>query len=155
MAESLEAVFAEVYIKCKLYFYKRVFQRLAGREASLTATEAYSVEIINALGTPTVSEFAKFINISVANATYKVQNLIRKGYLRKKRSEADRRESHLYVTERYHEYQRLSDSNLNIILERIRQSCSTEDITGFERVLTTINNQLLPEVELHPKPPQP
>ena len=148
MTQSLETAFMNVYTKFKIQFYKRVFQRLEMREATLTTTEAYSVEIINALGNPTVSEFAKYVNISVANATYKVQNLIKKGYLRKERSEADRRESHLYVTERYQEYQRLSDSYLNIILERIRQSCSTEDIAAFERVLATINNQLMPEVKL-------
>ena len=138
-----------VYTKFKIQFYKRVFQRLEMREATLTTTEAYSVEIINALGNPTVSEFAKYVNISVANATYKVQNLIKKGYLRKERSEEDRRESHLYVTERYHDYERLGTSYIDTVLERIQQTCSAEDIAVLQRVLTIISDQLMPEVELH------
>ena len=149
MIESLETAFIGVYTKFKIQFYQRVLQRLSAREASLTTTEAYSVEIIHSLGTPTVSEFAKFVNISVANATYKVQSLIKKGYLYKQRSEADRRESYLYTTERYAEYQRLSDSYINTILRRIEQNCSPEDVAAFARVISTMNNELMPEVELH------
>ena len=149
MSQSLEHVFSEVYTKFKLQFYQRVFQRLKAREATLTAMETFSIEIINALGAPTVSQFAEFVDISVANATYKVQSLIRKGYLRKERSEEDRRESYLYVTERFTEYQKLSTSYISVVTQRIEQTCSSEDIATFKRVLETISRELMPEIELH------
>lgn len=40
-----------------------------------------------------------FCNLS-ENAAYKINNLIKKGYLNKVRSENDRREDHLEVTEK-------------------------------------------------------
>ncbi|MCL1890987.1 MAG: MarR family transcriptional regulator [Coriobacteriia bacterium] len=148
MTESLESAFTDVYTKFKLQFYQRIFQRLATREATLTTTEAYCVEIISALGRPTVSEFAKFVNISVANATYKVQNLIKKGYVRKERSKEDRRESYLHVTEHFYEYQQLNTAYVSTVIERIRQHCSADEVSVFERVLVTMSKELMPEVEL-------
>jgi len=149
MTQTLETAFFNIYTKFKIQFYKRVFQRLETREASLTTTEAYSVEIINALGSPTVSEFAKFVNISVANATYKVQSLIKKGYVRKERSQEDRRESHLFVTERYYDYERMGTSYIDTVLQRIQESFTPQDVALFKRMLITINDDLMPEVELH------
>ena len=148
MSRPLETAFESVYTKFKLNFYRRIFQRLDAREASLTTMEAYCVEIINALGTPTVSEFAKFVNISVANATYKVQSLTKKGYLRKERSEEDRRESHLHLTERFYDYQRLNTSYMATVVDRIEKHFPPEDIAIFQHVLDTISNELMPEIEL-------
>ena len=148
MTHTLEYAFTSVYTKFKLNFYQRVFQRLDAREATLTTMETFSVEIIHALDAPTVSEFAKFVNISVANATYKVQSLIKKGYLRKERSEEDRRESHLYVTDRFYQYQNLSVSYMNLVISRIEQNCSADDVSTFKRVLEKISSDLMPEIRL-------
>ena len=91
----LYQVFNQVYTKFKLHFYQKVFNRLDNREASLTTVETFCVEIIHALGKPTVNEFASFAQISPPNAAYKINNLIQKGYLRKVRSATDRREYYL------------------------------------------------------------
>ena len=45
----LDQAFAEVYSKFKLHFYKKVFSRFEGREASLTTVESFCMEIIQAL----------------------------------------------------------------------------------------------------------
>ncbi|MCL2826829.1 MAG: MarR family transcriptional regulator [Eggerthellaceae bacterium] len=148
MTESLETLFDEVYTKFKLQFYQRIFQRLNAREATLTTMEAFSVEIIDALGTPTVSEFAKFVNISTANATYKIQSLIKKGYLRKERSEEDRRESHLFLTDRYHDYKKMGTNYIDMVVQRIQQVHSPEEVTAFKLMLESISNDLMPEIEL-------
>jgi DNA-binding MarR family transcriptional regulator len=145
MDRSLEQMFSEVYTKFKLQFYRKIFQRFESREASLTAVETFSVEVIHALGRPTVSEFANFVNISVANATYKVQSLIKKGYLRKERSAEDRRESHLIVTERFYEYLSFSANYVEVVIERIEQRFNAEDVATFKRMLKTISSELMPE----------
>ncbi|MDR0308686.1 MAG: MarR family transcriptional regulator [Coriobacteriales bacterium] len=151
MAQTLEEILNSVYLKFKLQFYKRVFQRLQSREATLSTSETFCVEAIDALGTPTVSEFAKFLNISVANATYKVQNLEKKGYLRKERSEEDRRESYLFLTDRFFEYKNLHTSYTNTVIQRVSKTCSPEEISIFKHVLEIINDELTPEVELQKK----
>ena len=77
----LEKNFVEVYDKFKLNFYRRIFELVREREGSLSAMEAFSLEVIKMLDEPTVGQFADFLNISQSNATYKVNSLIRKGYL--------------------------------------------------------------------------
>lgn len=88
----LRNAFFTVYTKFKLHFYKEIFQRFQNREASLSTVETFAMETIMALGKPTINEFAGFMCISSPNAAYKVNSLIKKGYLRKVQSEEDRRE---------------------------------------------------------------
>lgn len=146
MSDSLERMFLEVYTKFKLHFYRKIFARFESREASLTAVETFCVEVINALGSPTINEFAKFIGISQANAAYKVQNLIEKGYVEKLRSVVDKREYHLRVTDRFYAYMRLNTDYVGIVISRIRERISEEDVAVFERVLGIISNDLMPEI---------
>ena len=62
--DALEANFLEVYDKFKFSFYRNVFSQVKEREGSLTAMEAFSLEVINQLGKPTIGKFAEFLNIS-------------------------------------------------------------------------------------------
>ena len=119
MDRALEELFIEVYTKFKLQFYSRIFNRFETREASLTAVETFCIEVIHALGTPTISEFANFVDISLANATYKVQSLEKKGYLTKERSKTDRREYRLVVTERFFEYLSFNTNYVDTVIQRI------------------------------------
>ena len=79
----LEKDFNEVYTKFKLHFYRAVFGRFKRREATLTTVETFCMEIILALGEPTVNEFSNFVGISPPNAAYKINSLVQKGYVRK------------------------------------------------------------------------
>ena len=97
----LEQAFNNVYSKFKLHFYQEIFRRFQDREASLTTVETFCMESIQALGSPTVNEFASFMRISPPNAAYKVNSLVKKGYIRKVQSASDRREYHLEPTQKY------------------------------------------------------
>ena len=149
MNNNLNETFYSVYLKLQLQFYKRVFQRLESREARLSTVETFSIQAIDALGTPTVSEFAKFLDISVANATYKVQSLQKKGYLRKERSTEDRRESYLYVTEHFNDYKKLHTDYVSTVINRVEESCTTDEIAVFKQVMEKISINLTPEIELN------
>ncbi len=96
--------FEEVYTKFKLHFYREVFGRFSDREVTLTTVETFCMEVIHAMQMPTVNEFASFINISPPNAAYKVNNLVKKGYLVRIPSEVDKREVYLKPTEKYENY---------------------------------------------------
>ena len=78
----MEQDFQRVYEKFKLQFFRRLFSQVREREGSLSAMEAFSVEVIHQLNAPTIGRFADFLGISQSNATYKVNNLIRKGLYR-------------------------------------------------------------------------
>ncbi len=116
----LEESFERIYTKFKLHFYQAVFSKFQTREASLTAVETFCMEIIQALGEPTVNEFASFVNISSPNAAYKVNSLIRKGYVEKVRSLNDRREYHLRPTQKFHDYYDLSRAYTREVMDRVR-----------------------------------
>ena len=83
--------FNNVYQNFKMHFYHEIFKKWRGRELSLTTFETFCMEIIYILGRPTVSEFASFASLSSANAAEKINKLMSKGYLKKVRSETDRR----------------------------------------------------------------
>ena len=141
----LEKNFIEVYDKFKLQFYRRVFELVRERDGSLSAMEAFSLEVIKMLGEPTVGQFADFLNISQSNATYKVNNLIKKGYLVRQNSTTDRREYHLILSEKFYNYMNLLANYEKTVMERIEQRFPQEDVDCFDRMLKVISDELMPE----------
>lgn len=143
----LEESFIRVYDKFKLQFYRRVFERVREREGSLSAMEAFSLEVINMLGQPTVGQFAEFLNISQSNATYKVNSLIKKGYLERENSMTDRREYHLVLSEKFYRYEELFSSYELLVMRRIKERLPAEDVETFDRILNVISSELMPECD--------
>ena len=94
----------QCYDRLRLITYRSMFRLLRERDGSLSATEAFSVDVIYLLHGPTVKQFADCLGISQPNATYKLNQLIQKGYVEKVPSTADRRELHLHVTDKYMRY---------------------------------------------------
>jgi len=141
----LERAFKEVYTRFKLNFYRGIFQRLQGREGSLSASEAYAVEVIYALHKPTISQFADFLHISQPNATYKINTLIKKGYVEKVKSDTDRREFHLCTTPRFQKYYAINENYLDTVMQRIRDRFTPDEIARFEHMLHVISTELMPE----------
>ena len=145
---TLEQAFDEVYTKFKLHFYQEIFSRFQDREASLTAVETFAMETIKALGSPTVNEFASFMRISPPNAAYKVNSLVKKGYINKVQSPDDHREYHLEVTQKYLDYYNISASYMVEVMDRIAARFSPEDCAKLEEMLTIVSRELMPEVNL-------
>ena len=139
--------FCKVYDKFKLHFYRKVFELVRERDGSLSAMEAFSLEVIKMLGTPTVSQFAEFLNISQSNATYKVNNLIKKGYLERQNSQFDRREYHLVLSEKFYNYIGLLSSYESTVTERIAKRFSPQEVELFDNMLQVISDELMPECD--------
>ncbi len=144
----LKHAFFNVYTKFKLHFYQEIFQRFQSREASLTTVETFCVETIQALGSPTVNEFATFMRISPPNAAYKVNSLVKKGYIRKVQSSQDRREYHLEVTQKYIDYYNISTNYIVEVMDRIAQRFTQEECTKLEEMLTVVSQELMPEISI-------
>ena len=153
MAQMMEGImlqdaFSKVYTKFKLHFYKKFFERAQEREASLTTVETFCMEIIYSINNPTVNEFARVANISSPNAAYKINNLIKKGYLKKVRSENDKREYHLEVTEKYINYYNISYGYIGTVMKRMEGRFSPEELALIEKMLHVMSDELMPEIEL-------
>ena len=141
----LQENFSKVYDKFKLQFYRKVFELVCERDGSLSAMEAFSLEVIQMLNTPTVGQFADFLNISQSNATYKVNSLIKKGYLERQNSQLDRREYHLILSEKYYNYIGLLSSYESTVTQRMIDRFPPEDIAKFDEMLRIISQELMPE----------
>ena len=144
----LKQSFFEVFTKFKLHFYQEIFTRFQNREASLTTVETFCMETILALGSPTVNEFATFMRISPPNAAYKVNSLIKKGYITKVQDPEDRREFHLQVTQKYIDYYNISVTYQNQVMDRIVARFSPEDCAKLHEMLDIISRELMPEIPL-------
>ena len=144
----LEQAFNEVYTKFKLHFYQEIFTRFQDREASLTTVETFCMEVVRALGRPTVNEFASAMRISPQNAAYKVNSLVKKGYVTRVRSASDHREYHLEPTQKFFDYYDISTSYTREVMRRVRDRFSPEDCAKLDEMLTIISRELMPEIEL-------
>lgn len=96
--------FNNIYRFQRLIHYKNLFSAIKEKPGSLSATEAFSAEIIYLLGEPTLGQFASFIGISQPNASYKVASLVSKGYIIKQTGTTDKRECRLRVTDKFLNY---------------------------------------------------
>ena len=86
----IEKNFEIIYREFRLRLYKHVFDIIGEKSGSLSATEYFSAEVVYLLGSPTITEFADYLNISSPNAAYKVKSLESKGYITKEQTD-DRR----------------------------------------------------------------
>ena len=141
----LDENFEKVYDKFKLQFYRKVFELVRERDGSLSAMEAFSLEVIKMLDCPTIGQFAEFLNISQSNATYKVNSLIKKGYLERENSQSDRREYHLVLSEKYYNYIGLLTSYEQVVMERVKKRFPPDVIERADKMLEIVSEELMPE----------
>ncbi len=135
---TTEEAFQEVYSNFKLHFYREVFGNFDNREATLTTVETFCMEVIYALKNPTVNEFANFIKISSPNAAYKVNKLVKKGYLKKIQSKEDRREYYLQVTQKFLDYYNVSTTYVRETMAKLKKSMNASEWNDFHHVLDRI-----------------
>jgi len=134
----LEKNFETLYLLFRSNYYKRIIQEIGVKEGSLSATESYCVEIIYLLNKPTVSDFAQYLNLSVPNANYKINSLVKKGYVVREQSKTDLREQHLCVTEKFLNYYCLNDAVIAQLMKRIRETFSQSDVESLDNMIQRI-----------------
>ena len=148
---TCERAFEDVYTKFKMYFFREVFGEFRDRETGLTTVETFCMEVIFAMDRPTINEFSNYIRISQPNAAYKVNNLVRKGYLRKVQSKKDKREYFLEVTQKYLDYQDISNNFMHLVEKRMQERLSEEQLANLAETLEIISQELMPEVPAYKK----
>ena len=124
-----------LYEKVRLRHYRELFSRVKERIGSLSATEAYAADVIYLMGSPTVSAFAQTLGISQPNATYKINNLVAKGYAVRTASDEDRRECRVSVGERFFSYYNTDYPFIAESVEELRNNYTPEELALLERML--------------------
>lgn len=101
-----------------------------------------------ALREPTIAEFSHMMNLSTPNAAYKINSLVKKGYVERIQSSTDKREYHLRPTQKYIDYYNISYSYLHQVMERAKERFSPEDLQKLEEMLVIFSDELMPEITL-------
>jgi DNA-binding MarR family transcriptional regulator len=136
-----EAV-SDFYRNLRLTHYRNLFGQLREKAGSLSATEAFSAEVIYLLKNPTIGEFADFIGISQPNASYKVASLVAKGYLERVSNDEDHREAHLYVTKKFLDYYGRQMPDLSSAVTSALTSFTEQEIQLLGRFFGRLNQRL-------------
>lgn len=137
----LEQEFERLYYKFRTNYCKNLFASV--KEGSISANDSYCLEAIFLLRRPTVNEFADYVNMSLPNASYRINSLIKKGYVRKFVSENDRREYHLEVTDKFLSQYGANASFNNTLMSQIRKNFSAEEIHALEGMIKRIVDEIL------------
>ena len=136
----MERAMKRLFKGMKLNFYKGFFtkQKMAGM---LSSTEMFSLEVIRLLGKPTVGAFAKFINVPLSNATYKINTLIEKGFIKKSKSGKDKREFYLELTEKCNIIN-LDEARQQKLMDRVEKRLSAHQLKVLEQILIIVDEEI-------------
>ena len=144
MSQSgIAAAVSELYRNLRLSHYRNLFGQLREKDGSLSATEAFSAEVIYLLDRPTIGEFADFIGISQPNASYKVTSLVTKGYLERVCSDDDHREAHLHVTKKFLDYYGRQLPDMKSAVASALTSFTEQEIELLNRLFHKLNRHLI------------
>ena len=127
-----------LYKRFRLLNYREMFGRIREKDGSLSATEAFAADVIYLLEKPTITQLADTLGISQPNATYKVNNLVSKGYVIKTVSEDDKRECHLTVSDRFYKYYGASNSFIENAVNTLAERYSPEELEQFGAMLRAL-----------------
>ncbi|MGM1047363.1 MarR family winged helix-turn-helix transcriptional regulator [Paenibacillus uliginis] len=130
-------------MKLTMSFYKNASQNEALDIGDISTVEMSCLEVVYFLKNPTYSELAEFLNISQPNATYRINKLIKKGYLTKVNDKKDRRIFYLQVTDKFMDYYCLNDNYLNNVIAELEKRCTANDIQQFEKMLNIITKDIM------------
>jgi Transcriptional regulators len=130
--------FQAVYNIFKMNFYAS----MCAKSKELTMQEAFSLDIIYMLEDPTILEYANYMGISQPNATYKINQLIEKGYLTKEVCQNDKRAYRLYVTDKFLSFYRDNDRYIQKILGDIENIFNDEEVELLKKMLKTVYKEL-------------
>ena len=143
---DLERHFSDVYDKFKLMLYDRALkERGSDLPGDLSLQEVIYMEIIIALGAPTVAEFSRFAKLSAPNTAYRLNKLEERGYIRRTRNDQDKREFRIEATNRYREEYGVIFDYIHLVCDRIEKRFSPADVDKFREMLGIISEELMPE----------
>ncbi|MBN3527058.1 MarR family transcriptional regulator [Paenibacillus apiarius] len=139
----LNNLLEDFYMKLTMSFYKNASQNETLDIGNISTVEMSCLEVVYFLKNPTYSELAEFLNISQPNATYRINKLIKKGYLTKVNDKKDRRIYYLQVTDKFMDYYCLNDNYMNNVIAELEKRCTANEIQQFEKMLNIITKDIM------------
>jgi DNA-binding MarR family transcriptional regulator len=104
----------------------------------LTLTQMHYLEMISALVNPNLTELAAAMKLTKPTITVLVDKLIEKELVRKVQSDADRRSTHLHLTERGKLINQMHEYAHRRMAEEIEKKINSEEAVQLARLLEKI-----------------
>ncbi len=108
---------------------------------SLTLTQMNYLETISILQNPSITELARALKLTKPTVTVAVDKLIEKDYLRKVRSDEDRRSTHLHLTEKGNMINKMHDYAHKRIADSIKTRLEEKELQVLKTLLEKILNK--------------
>ena len=144
--KELESHFNNIYDKFKLMLYDRALkERGSNAPGDLSLQEVIYMEIIIALGSPTVAEFSKYSKLSASNTAYRLNKLEERGYIKRTRSDLDKREFRIEPSNRYREEYGVIFDYIHLVCDRIEKRFDPDEVDKLREMLGIISEELMPE----------
>jgi len=106
----------------------------------LTSTQLNYLEIIDELDNPTITELASAMGLTKPSVTIVVDRLIVKGCVRKVNSDADKRSSHLHLTEFGEHINKRHDYAHDYMIDLIEKKLNENEVKSFALLLDKITD---------------
>lgn len=101
----------------------------------LTLTQMHYLEVINQLENPNITELASELQITKPTVTVAIDKLIERDYVQKVPSDADRRNSHLHLTEKGQQINAMHNYAHERFSELIKEALEPDEIDEMVRIL--------------------
>ena len=101
----------------------------------LTITQMHYLEVISELVNPNFTELATAMNLTKPTITVQVDRLIEKELISKVQSDADRRSTHLHLTERGKLINQMHEYAHRRIAEQIEKKIDSEELIQLTQLL--------------------
>ena len=114
--------------------------------SKLTVIQAQYLEEISRMENPTISELTKEFNVTKPTVSVIVDRLVRIGYIKKEKSDSDKRVSYLRLSDKgrelYKIYKEHDDKRYEVFINKIQKALSREDLKKFTEILHRIVERL-------------
>lgn len=140
-------ILEDIVRKTKLHFYRSVFREFEDSDRPLSIEETMLLEVIDYLDRPSINDLVNFLHISQPNMSYKVNVLVKKGYVRKVKSNKDQRFLHVVLTEDYLSYKQKKNEFTKDAMTRAEEKLNQKEIENLYHSLYLVDGVLSEKLE--------
>lgn len=119
------------------------FQTNVNHSGDMSYRDIMYINLIMFMDNCTVSKLAKMLNISKPAVTVRVNQLIEKGIVIKKKSKTDERVNILMISPEVYTMYGDEDRRINHSLAKLCEDYSPEDIAKFSEMLSSLSKNLV------------
>ena len=110
-----------------------------GEFKDISITELHTIEAVGMYGTRTMTEVAQDLKITVGTLTIAINNLVKKGYVERNRSESDRRVVEISLTRKGKLAYRLHEKFHTDMIKATIKGLSSDEELVLARALDKLN----------------